>query len=336
MKKIIILIIVGLVLVAGSVATGYVLTRDKPKTADSGLSDAQQQEIDRLQKELDTLKENKDFNEAPASTNEPTTGGATPQPTPQSTPQPTPQPATPKKTVLADLGDFKIVYSATQSPQYTEMNRLIKGSGIFEETASFLNLLLILQKDFPITFKECGFVNAYYTLATKEIFICDELVENFAQNFVYFVSSEAELDKAVTDATFFILFHELGHGLIDIYDLTYSGKEEDVADQLSTLVLVNLGEDGAKAAITGANLFYITSSNIDAGSYPFWDEHSLNQQRYYNILCWVYGSDPQKYSNFVGVYGLPQERAVRCQREYENMSEFWDVAIEPFVKEEFK
>ncbi|MFH1522781.1 MAG: DUF4344 domain-containing metallopeptidase, partial [Patescibacteria group bacterium] len=241
-----------------------------------------------------------------------------------------------EEATLSDLGDFKIIYGETQNPRYAGLNKLLEDSRVFENVADFLNLLFILQKAFPITFKECGFVNAYYSLETKEIVLCDELLENFAQNFIYFVSTEDELDKAITDATFFIFFHELGHGLTDIYNLTYSGREEDVADQLATVALANLGEDGVRAAITGANMFYITSSQIDAGSYPFWDEHSLNQQRYYNILCWVHGSNPEKYNDFVGIYGLPEERAVRCQREYEKMSEFWDVAIYPYLQEEIK
>lgn len=237
---------------------------------------------------------------------------------------------------FSDLGDFKIVYGETQNPKYAGLNELIGNSHVFENLADFLNQLLILQEDFPITFKECGFVNAYYSPLEKEVVVCGELLENFAQNFVYFVWSEEELDTAITDATYFILFHELGHGLIDIYNITYSGREEDVVDQLSALVLVNLGEDGVRAAITGANFFYLTSSQIDTQYYPFWDEHALGQQRYYNILCWVYGSDQQKYADFVGEYGLPVERAGRCPREYEKMSQFWDIALDPYIKEEAK
>ena len=237
---------------------------------------------------------------------------------------------------LMDLGDFEIVYGETQNPRYAQLNELVKNSHVFDKVADFLNVILVLQEDFPIIFKECGFVNAYYNPLEKEIVLCDELLENFAYNFAYFVSTEEELDTAITDATYFILFHELGHGLIDIYNITYSGREEDVADQLSTIILVNLGEEGVRAAITGANFFYITSMQKDVSNYPFWDEHALDEQRYYNILCWVYGSDPEKYNNFVGDYGLPMERAVRCQREYEKMSQFWDIAINPYVKEEIE
>jgi len=240
-----------------------------------------------------------------------------------------------KKTAFLDAGDFKIVYGETQNYDYANLNLLISNSQVFENLVAFLNQILILQKDFPIIFQQCDTVNAFYNPQEDVIIICDELLQNFAQNFAYFVKSEEELDKAITAATYFILFHELGHGLIDIYDLTYSGKEEDVADQLASVVLINLSEDGAKAAITGANYFYITSSEIGPG-FPFWDEHALNQQRYYNILCWVYGSNPQKYNYFVGTYGLPQERAVQCPREYQKMSDFWDITIYPYLQEKIK
>jgi hypothetical protein len=242
---------------------------------------------------------------------------------------------TTKKSAFPDTGDFKIVYAETENPKYANLNNIIKNSGVFENLADFLNQILILQKDFPIIFGQCDTVNAFYSPQEKRIIICDELLENFGENFAYFTKTEEELDTAITDATYFILFHELGHGLIDVYDLVYSGKEEDVVDQLATVILLNLSEEGARAAVTGANYFYLTSSQIGEG-YPFWDEHSLNQQRYYNILCWVYGSNPQKYGSFVGAYGLPQERAVWCEREYQKMSDFWDVAIYPFVQEKIR
>lgn len=240
-----------------------------------------------------------------------------------------------KKAAFPDTGDFKIFYDKTENPDFTRLNNIIKSSGVFESLADFLNQILILQKDFPIIFGECGEPNAFYSPRDKQIAICDELLVDFATNFAQFTKTEEELDTAITDATYFILFHELGHGLIDVYNLLYSGKEEDVVDQLATVISINLTEEGARAAITGANYFYLTSSQIGEG-YPFWDEHSLNQQRYYNILCWVYGSDPKKYSDFVGAYGLPKERAVWCEREYQKMSDFWDVTIYPFLQEKIR
>ncbi|MFA5080526.1 MAG: DUF4344 domain-containing metallopeptidase [Candidatus Paceibacterota bacterium] len=236
-----------------------------------------------------------------------------------------------KSLAFEDRGDFKIIYGEAQNSKYAEYNELLKNSRTFENLAVFLNGVFILPQDFSIIFQQCNTVNAFYNSKNKEIIICDELLENLFQNFSYIVKPGEELNRAVSGATYFIIYHELGHGLVDVYNLTYSGKEEDVADQLASVILTGLGEDGPKAAITGANFFYITSSQV-GGGYPFWDEHSLNQQRYYNILCWVYGSNPQKFNYFVGTYGLPEDRAARCQYEYEKMLKFWDVNLAPYVK----
>lgn len=316
MKKIaILLFIIGLVL------SGCGLFKSEPKKPEAALIDSQQQEIDRLKTELEDLKEE---------------AGDSDKVSPPAAEKTSPETA-PAKPALTDKGDFKIFYGETKNPQYVGMNQVIKNSGVFENSAKTLNWLLVLQKDFPIVFQECGTVNAFYNPQADGIIICNELLENFGQNFAYFVKSESELDQAITDATYFILYHELGHGLIDIYNLNYSGREEDVVDQLSTVILVAAaGEAGARAAVTGANFFYLTGAQNDVSGFPFWDEHALDQQRYYNILCWVYGSNPGKYGDLVGPYALPQERAVQCQREYQKMSDFWDVAIYPYLQEEIK
>lgn len=304
-----------LILLISLALVGCLFSKNEPAASDSELVNAQQKEIERLQNELANQQKT---GEVPAA-------------------EEVKDESVKTKAPFSDSGDFKIFYGATQNSQYAGMNEVIKNSGVFENAARVLNWLLILKKDFPIVFQECGAVNAFYNPQEDGIIICNELLENFGQNFVYFVKSQSELDQAITDATYFILYHELGHGLIDIYDLVYSGREEDVVDQLSTVILVAAGgEAGARAAVAGANFFYLTGTQNDVSDFPFWDEHALDQQRYYNILCWVYGSNPEKYSNLVGPYALPQERAAQCQREYQKMSDFWDIAVYPYLQEEIK
>ncbi len=45
--------------------------------------------------------------------------------------------------------------------------------------------------------------------------------------------------------------------------------------------------------------------------------------RLYNVMCWIYGSDPIKYSQLVGGGSLPENRAVRCPGEWDRMAKAW-------------
>ena len=107
---------------------------------------------------------------------------------------------------LMDLGDFEIVYGETQNPRYAQLNELVKNSHVFDKVADFLNAILILQEDFPIIFKECGFVNAYYNPLEKEIVLCDELLENFAYNFPYLAATREKWTPQSPNQTYLILF----------------------------------------------------------------------------------------------------------------------------------
>ena len=53
------------------------------------------------------------------------------------------------------------------------------------------------------------------------------------------------------------------------------------------------------------------------------DEHSLDEQRAYQYLCWVYGSDEEEYSWIIDEEHLPVERAERCSFEYAQNANSW-------------
>ena len=64
----------------------------------------------------------------------------------------------------------------------------------------------------------------------------------------------------------------------------------------------------------------------------FWDEHSLDEQRFYNILCWIYGKDSEGYQYLVDDETLPTDRAERCPAEYDRMNRSWEALLAPYMK----
>jgi hypothetical protein len=239
-----------------------------------------------------------------------------------------------------DRGNFKIAYSEPQNEKYAQMNEELKKGGSLEQMADELNAAISIPEDVTIVFKECGEVNAYWSPPERTINMCYELIEDLAQRFSTIARDERQLEDAVGGAIAFVFFHELGHGLIDLLKLPSTGREEDAVDQLATYVLVDSGGDeGEQMALSGATWWSqkydeLAQSGRTTGEMDqLWaDEHSLNAQRMYDIICWVYGHNQQKYAAMVN-NPLPEARAVRCPTEYERLSNAWLTLLKPYLKD---
>jgi hypothetical protein len=200
---------------------------------------------------------------------------------------------------------------------------------VFDKVAEALNKTVRLPHPVQIETVDCNTVNAFYDPNTSRIIVCYELVDYFVDIFKPHVKSDAELGSSVIGATIFTFYHETGHGLIHQLDLPAVGREEDSVDQLATLILIGEGEKGVQMAMSGAYWFQLQNDQGDKT--PFWNEHSFDGQRFYNIMCLVYGSNPDKYADFVQKNVLPAERAQRCPDEYKKIQHAWERLLEPYL-----
>jgi Putative metallopeptidase len=88
-----------------------------------------------------------------------------------------------------------------------------------------------------------------------------------------------------------------------------------------------------KNVLAAADAFHIESKQQTTTSRNLADEHLLQEQRFYNSLCMIYGSDSAKYQYFVSDGYLPKERAVRCPGEYQKTVESWKNLLQPWRKD---
>lgn len=239
-----------------------------------------------------------------------------------------------------DNGNFTVQYSEVKDPRYAEINERFRQQKFLESIADELNATIAIPENVTITFRECGQPNAFWDPKSRSINMCYELMEQMAEDFRTVAKSEQELDERVNGALTFAFIHELGHCLIDVLSLPSTGREEDAVDQLSTFVLLALnGEDGEKMALSGALSWGIqydklAKSGKTAGELNMlWaDEHSMDGQRFYNILCWIFGHNPEKYMGLVN-QPLPEQRAVRCPQEYTKLANAWLTLLKPYLKD---
>ena len=123
------------------------------------------------------------------------------------------------------------------------------------ETADALNKAFSLPHDIYIGFDDCEEANAFYDPEKKKVTVCYELAEDLYEAFKGDFKTDEQVEDAVTNATTFVFFHELGHALVDAYDLPITGREEDAVDQLSVLLLADGSEEGEQMVLDAAVSF---------------------------------------------------------------------------------
>lgn len=127
-------------------------------------------------------------------------------------------------------------------------------------------------------------------------------------------------------------YHELGHALVDTLQLPVLGREEDAADTLSALMIHDLWQEEPAANMVyhtaGAFVAYAAEAETEGYDLAYWDEHSLDMQRYYNLICLFYGANPDEREDLAIELELPEDRAARCPDEFALASDSWGVMLE--------
>lgn len=171
----------------------------------------------------------------------------------------------------------------------------------------------------------------------QEVVLCYEDAD-FAET-VFAKNGDPDPVDSALNAEIGSFYHELGHMMIDLYELPFTGPEEDVADQLAASVMLAKNDDGSidpqsvKVVRDFAGEFRaFAEEDGEVGEEQFAGGHSLNQTRMYNLLRWAYGADPDANASIVDDGDLPAGRAELCQDEYDNMQYGWATLLDPYMK----
>jgi len=229
-----------------------------------------------------------------------------------------------------DKGDLKLLYQPRKIPRAG--STVASNPQVLNQVVANLNEKIALSWDVAISFQDCDQPDAHYDPETRSITICYQLIDEYYDLFAHKIKDRAKLDDAVRGAVASTFFHELGHALVDAWKLPVTGKEEDAVDQLSTLVLINNTNNGEQLALNGAVSFQLYADLERGTTKILWDEHSLDEQRFYDTICLIYGHAPDKYSYLVKDGTLPEERADMCREDYPRVAKAWGQLLTPYLK----
>jgi Putative metallopeptidase len=130
----------------------------------------------------------------------------------------------------------------------------------------------------------------------------------------------------------FVLLHELAHAAIADLELPVLGREEDAADEFAILRMIWIGSDFTNRVLADATKGWFYSARRDRKEgepLAFYDEHSLDQQRAYQVVCLMFGHDPNEMVDLANEMRLPDDRRESCKREFAKASSSWTAALAP-------
>jgi hypothetical protein len=133
----------------------------------------------------------------------------------------------------------------------------------------------------------------------------------------------------------FVMSHEMGHALIDDMYLYVLGREEDAADSFATVTMLKLGRTFTQRALEEAAKGWFLANQRDRAKgekMSFYDEHGLDRQRAYQIICLMVGSAPDKFEALANEAKMPDDRQGTCQGDWSTASWGWNKALKPYMR----
>ena len=149
-------------------------------------------------------------------------------------------------------------------------------------------------------------------------------------------SRDRAADDFVRANLIWVFYHEVGHALIDVMNLPVLGPEESSADTFAALMIDGLWEDAAAVDIATqtARAFELYDEDYKNRGFETttWDTHGLEMQRYYHLVCLIYGADPEVREPMVSALSLPDDRAGYCPDEFLLASDSWRNALQSMTQ----
>ena len=226
-------------------------------------------------------------------------------------------------------GSFVVLDPEVQTEELRDSVNELHGLGILEDLADAMNQLFIIPQDVGLRFTECQESNAYFSAENMEISMCIELLDDMDKALTESYPDEDERAEAVGGAFTAIALHEVGHALVSVLELPITGREEDAVDQLSAWILIE--GDMADAVLSSAETYYAEEEEANDDE-TLADEHSLSKQRYFNMVCWVYGSNTETHADLLEDWELPEARAEQCPAEYDQLRRAWSRLLQDHLR----
>jgi hypothetical protein len=140
------------------------------------------------------------------------------------------------------------------------------------------------------------------------------------------------------------VLHDVALAVFDIQEIPVWGNAEFAADNVAAFLMLQFGTDVAMKTVLGSAYFLNELEKRVRYSFDYvGDIRPTIRQRYSNLLCVAFGSDPVKFANFVPVNrqqqvaDLSNDRADVCVYDYDALKRsFVNAILKPHVDSELQ
>jgi hypothetical protein len=224
--------------------------------------------------------------------------------------------------------NLKIIYEKPTAAKFAPLYDRLTKLKVLEELQAFL-VPLRLPRDITVRLAQCGSENLPYKPQGPAT-ICYELVDKI-ERFATAHTRDASLQQTVIIGAFVqATLHETAHAVFDVLDVPIWGREDDAADRLAAVVMMQFGDDVANVVMYGTQLLFQWSNQKWTGS-DFASDVSPDYQRYFNYACVAVAANWRQFGGLVEKKVIPQHRAARCDGEYAQIRKAFDLRIMPHI-----
>jgi len=230
-----------------------------------------------------------------------------------------------------------IEYVRPQNADLLELYESLKAHGALEKIQKILSPMR-LREELAVKTMECGMVNTWYRREglVPTVTICYEFLKHVLDSLPKETTLGITADDAKIGQVLWFTLHEVGHATFEMFSVPIFGNDEDAADNFATYVMLQFSEavpliKGAAWAWSEYIRDYQRNPVVRVRLAGFANEHGLPQQRFYNLACLAFGSNPAQFAEVALQGYLPPERVPRCGREYRMLAAAFKKEIGPHI-----
>lgn len=232
---------------------------------------------------------------------------------------------------------FTIEYAPPKDPKHTHLYDLLRQRKVLEKFQDFL-APIYLPNPVKLQTVGCdGVINAHFW--QNAIQVCYEYFDWIFQNTPKVAKAGLSPHDAMIGPTVDVFLHETGHAILQLLDIPIFAREEDAADYIALIIMLEFSKEDARRLILGASIISGHDAKQEQEKNPalaaLADMHSLPAVRYFNRWCMAYGMDPVLFADAIELGLLTPGRASHCKYEYSYNADAFKRLISPYLEPDF-